>query len=120
MRFEIIKRTSSTRDNGQLKYMTILCSRRGKANSLSSHPFRLQPTSKTNCKAKVRVTTCLDRKWGVRFITYDHNHELNTPNKAHFLKTNRVMKLFVQRKLELNDQIGIRPNKSFNFLVVEA
>ena len=30
------------------------------------------------------------------------------------------MKLFVQRKLDLNDQAGIRPNESFNSLVVEA
>ena len=100
--------------------MTFSCSRSGKAKSLSNHPFKLQPTSKTNCKAKVRAKTCLDRKSEVRSITYEHNHELNTPSKACFLKTNRVMKLFVQRKLDLNDQAGIRPNESFNSLVVEA
>ena len=62
MGFEIIKRTSSKGDDGELKYVTFSCSRSGKAKSLSNHPFRLQPTSKTNCKAKVRATTCLDRK----------------------------------------------------------
>ncbi|KAK9206151.1 hypothetical protein WN943_016424 [Citrus x changshan-huyou] len=120
MGFEIIKRTSSKGDDGELKYVTFSCSRSSKAKSLSNHPFKLQPTSKTNCKAKVRATTCLDRKWEVRSITYEHNHELNTPSKARFLKTNRVMKLFVPRKLDLNDQAGIRPNESFNSLVVEA
>ena len=100
--------------------MTFSCSCSGKAKSLSNHPFRLQPTFKTNCKAKVRATTCLDRKWEVKSITYEHNHELNTLSKARFLKINRVMKLFVQRKLELNDQAGIKPNQSFNSLVVEA
>ena len=120
MGFEIIKRTSSKGDNGELKYVTFSCSRSGKIKSLSNHPFKLQPTSKTNCKAKVRATACLDRKWEVRSITYEHNYELNTPSKACFLKTNKVMKLFVQRKLDLNDQAGIRLNKSFNSLVVEA
>ena len=103
-----------------MKYVTFSCSCKGKANSLSSHPFILQSTSKTNCKAKVRATECLDKKWGVRSITYDYNHELNTPCKARFLKTNKAMKLFIQRKLEFNYQAGIKPNKSFNSLVVEV
>ncbi|KAH9751515.1 protein FAR1-RELATED SEQUENCE [Citrus sinensis] len=86
MGFEIIKRTSSKGDDGELKYVTFSCSRSGKVKSLSNHPFKLQPTSKTNCKAKVRATACLDRKWEVRSITYEHNHELNTPNEDARLK----------------------------------
>ena len=62
--FEVIKRTSSKGDDGELKYVTFSCSRSGKAKSLSNHPFRLQPTSKTNCKAKVRATTCFGQKVG--------------------------------------------------------
>ncbi|GAY63865.1 hypothetical protein CUMW_229130 [Citrus unshiu] len=65
MGFEIIKRTSSKGDDEELKYVTSSCSPSGKPKSLLNHPFRLQPTTKTNCKVKVRATTCLDRKWEV-------------------------------------------------------
>ena len=55
MGFEIIKKTSSKGDDGELKYVTFSCSCSGKAKYLSNHPFRLQPTSKTHFKAKVRA-----------------------------------------------------------------
>lgn len=54
------------------------------------------------------------------FIIFDHNHELTTLEKTRFLKTNIILKTYVKRKLELNDRVGIRMNKSFNSLAVEA
>ena len=52
-------------------------------------------------------------------MEFDHNHGLS-PNKTRFYKCNRVLKPHVKRQLKLNAKAGIKMNKSFNSLVVEA
>ena len=86
MGFEIIKRTSRKYEEGVLKFVSFSCSQNGKSRCKSRHAFKLRPTTKKNCKAKVSVIVIRDGKCKVSSIVYEHNHELNTPNKARFLK----------------------------------
>ena len=48
-----------------------------------------------------------------------HNHVLS-PEKSRFYRCNRVLNPLIKRKLEINDVAGIRPNKSYMSIVVEA
>ncbi|KAK9995446.1 hypothetical protein SO802_020132 [Lithocarpus litseifolius] len=63
--FAVAKRTSKRGIDGETKYVTIGCSHAGKLRirsnrarvpwTRSSHPLQLQPQSKTDCKAHLRV-----------------------------------------------------------------
>ena len=49
----------------------------------------------------------------------EHNHEQD-PSKSRFLKSNRALDENVKRKLVLNEQAGIRLNKTVASLHIEA
>ncbi|KAK2654384.1 hypothetical protein Ddye_014240 [Dipteronia dyeriana] len=118
--FQIIKRSSTKNDDGELKFVSYSCARCGISKSNSMNACKLQPTTKTGCKARLGASICPDGKWRITSITFEHNHELHTPGKVQYFKSNRVLKSFMKRKLELNDRAGIRLNKKINSFVVEA
>ena len=82
MGVEVIKRTSRKDDEWVLKFVSFSCSKNGKSRCKSRHAFKLHPTTKVNCKAKVSVIVLRDGKCKVSSIVYEHNHELSMPNKA--------------------------------------
>nr|XP_048331604.1 protein FAR-RED IMPAIRED RESPONSE 1-like [Ziziphus jujuba var. spinosa] len=118
--FKISKRTSSKGDDGEVKYITLACSRNGKSKCTSRSALKLHPVIKTGCQAKFRAIKYPDGRWLIGSIVLEHNHELSTPSEARYYKSNRAIKPYIQRKLEINDKAGIRLNKNFNSLVVEA
>ncbi|KAA8539947.1 hypothetical protein F0562_026639 [Nyssa sinensis] len=117
--FAICKRSSTKGDDGELKYITLACSRSGHSQHTSKNIFRPHPITKTNCQAKIRAIAIDGGSWQVNSLSLDHNHGLS-PGKARFYRCNRVMRPYVKRKLEMNDKAGIRMNKSYNACVVEA
>lgn len=120
IRLESVIRSSRKGDDGQLKFVTMCCSRYGKPRLNSANAFKMPPLKGIDCKEKLGASIWHDRKWQVCFIIFDHNHELTTLEKTRFLKTNIILKTYVKRKLELNDRVGIRMNKSFNSLAVRS
>lgn len=56
--FEVIKRTSRKDDEGVLKFVSFNCSRNGNLRCKSRYAFKLHPTKKRNCKAKVSAMYC--------------------------------------------------------------
>ncbi|XP_031261155.1 protein FAR-RED IMPAIRED RESPONSE 1-like [Pistacia vera] len=120
MGFEVIVRTSKKGDDGEVRFATVTCSRSGKSSNNSRNAFKMHPVTKTDCKAQIGASVRSDRKWQICSVVFDHNHELNSPAKTRFFKSNRVIQPYVKRKLEVNDRVGIRPNKNFHSLLVEA
>ncbi|KAL7229501.1 hypothetical protein ACSBR2_008082 [Camellia fascicularis] len=60
-----------------------------------------------------------DGKWMLRSMVLDHNHGASL-GKARFYKCHRVLNSAVKRRLELHAKAGIRMNRIFNSLVVQA
>ncbi|XP_031259814.1 protein FAR1-RELATED SEQUENCE 5-like [Pistacia vera] len=118
--FEAIIRSSRKGDDGELRYATLACSCSGKWNSNSRNAFKMHPVTKTDCKAHITASLHSNGKWKILSIVIDHNHELSSPGKTRYFKSNRIIQPYVKRKIELNDKAGIRPNKNFNSLLVEA
>ncbi|KAK2651534.1 hypothetical protein Ddye_011390 [Dipteronia dyeriana] len=118
--FQIIKISSTKNDDRELKFVSYSCARYGISKSNSVNAFKFQPTTKTGCKARLGASICPDGKWRITSITFEHNHELHTPGKVRYFKSNRVLKSFTKRKLELNHRVEIRLNKKNYSFVVEA
>ncbi|XP_035547418.1 protein FAR1-RELATED SEQUENCE 5-like [Juglans regia] len=116
--FEITTQRSKRDENESLRYVTLGCARGGKARNRTSNVARPRPTSKTECKAKIN-STFVDGMLKILTVHNTHNHGLS-PQKSRFFRCNREVSESVKRVLDINDQAGIRMNKSFAALVQEA
>ncbi|KAF8398856.1 hypothetical protein HHK36_014720 [Tetracentron sinense] len=67
----------------------------------------------------MRIKLIESKKWEVIGVDLDHNHAV-TPSQARRCRSHRRIDSGTKRKLELNCDSGIRLNKSFHCLVVEA
>ncbi|GFY84444.1 hypothetical protein Acr_03g0012180 [Actinidia rufa] len=74
--------------------------------------------SRMNCPAHIRVVN-RDGKFNLNRVVLDHNHE-QSPGKARYFKSNRVLDEHVKRRLELNDKAGIKMHKTYELLQIEA
>ncbi|XP_042974253.1 protein FAR1-RELATED SEQUENCE 7-like [Carya illinoinensis] len=58
--------------------------------------------------------------WEVITIENAHNHSTVSPQKSRCFRLHKHLDEYSQRMLDLNDRAGIRMNKNFNALVVDA
>ncbi|XP_031258532.1 protein FAR1-RELATED SEQUENCE 5-like [Pistacia vera] len=119
MGFEVAIRSSRKGVDGELIYANVACSCGGKRDSNSRNVCKIVPLTQSGCKARCTASRRSDGKWKIVSIIYEHNHELSSSSKSRFFKSNRIIQPYVKRKLEVNDRVGIRPNKNFNSLLVE-
>ncbi|XP_042974103.1 protein FAR1-RELATED SEQUENCE 5-like [Carya illinoinensis] len=116
--FPIMTQRSHRFEDGSVRYVTLGCARGGKARNRTSNVARPRPTCKTDCKARINA---LFKKGVLKLssVNNSHNHGLS-PQKSRFFRCNREVSESVKRVLDINDQAGIRMNKSFASLVQEA
>ncbi|KAG6731001.1 hypothetical protein I3842_01G108300 [Carya illinoinensis] len=114
----VMTQRSHKLEDESLRYVTLGCARGGKAWNRTSNVIRPRPTSKTDCKARINAT--LEK--GVLKVSnvYNHHNHGLSPQKSRFFRCNREVSESVKRVLDINDQAGIRMNKSFASLVQEA
>lgn len=117
--FGVTRRSSNRDDSGELKYLTLCCSRHGKTESNSRNILKPNPTTGLGCKAKVNIVHGPDGKFHLSTVILDHNHILS-PDESRLFRCNKRLDFHVKRRLELNDRAGIQVNKNFNYLVVAA
>ncbi|KAL5701055.1 hypothetical protein ACHQM5_026434 [Ranunculus cassubicifolius] len=117
--FPIKKRSTTNGDDGKPKYVSFACSRSGLPKLSSQNAFGMHPTTKTNCKVKIRATMDIDGRWRMSKFFLEHNHILS-PDKSRYYKRNRTISRRVKRRLDMNARAGIRPNKNYTAAVVEA
>ena len=124
--FAITKRSSragqneTDQDEKVVQYFTLACNRQGKARYSSKNTFKPNPSARMDCPAKINfVLHGPDKKYCLSSLTLEHNHDLS-PGKARFLRCHKKLDLSAKRRLQLNDRAGIRVNKNFSSLVVQA
>ncbi|XP_022892024.1 protein FAR-RED IMPAIRED RESPONSE 1-like [Olea europaea var. sylvestris] len=117
--FPVRKRNSKKGDDGVMRYVTFTCSREGRKNYATGGSLKPQPTSQTDCKA--RISASLDNLgvWRINKVYLDYNHK-TSPSKSRLYRCNRILSASVKRKLQVNDMAGIPLHKSYNSAVVEA
>ncbi|XP_058207248.1 protein FAR1-RELATED SEQUENCE 6-like isoform X1 [Rhododendron vialii] len=117
--FGVAKRTSKKGKDGNLRHVTIQCSRGGKARVRTSNPVKPRPQTKTECPARLNVALYPDGKWRINCIALEHNHE-RSPGNFRFYKSNRVLDEHLKRNLVLNDEVRIRMHKTNASLQIQA
>ncbi|KAG6708518.1 hypothetical protein I3842_06G084200 [Carya illinoinensis] len=101
-----------------VKYVTIGCACGGKYYPSSSNVARPRPTIKADYKPKVN-SHLVSGVWVLTIVEIAHNHTVS-PQKSRFFRSHKCLDEYSQMMLDLNDRVGIRMNKNFNSLVVEA
>ncbi|XP_022871612.1 protein FAR-RED IMPAIRED RESPONSE 1-like [Olea europaea var. sylvestris] len=117
--FLVRKRNSKKGDDGIVRFVTFTCSREGRRSSNTNSALKSQPTSQTDCKARISVSADCNGTWRINTVNLQHNHK-TSPSKSRMFRCSRELRAYVKRKLELNDIAGIPLYKSFNSAVVEA
>uniref|UniRef100_A0A8I6YBD9 Protein FAR1-RELATED SEQUENCE n=1 Tax=Hordeum vulgare subsp. vulgare TaxID=112509 RepID=A0A8I6YBD9_HORVV len=116
--FGILRRTTRHDDDNKLRYFTLACSRQGKAQYSSNNSFKPNPSTRMQCPCKINFSR-RGEKFCITSFILDHNHP-TSPSKSRFLRCHKKLDLDAKRRLELNDQAGIRTNKNFGSLVIQA
>ncbi|KAF5471958.1 hypothetical protein F2P56_008715, partial [Juglans regia] len=118
--FGVITQRTKRDASGKPKYVTIGCARGGKYHPSHSNISKPWPTIKTDCKAKLNAH--LDKKgvWVLTTAENTHNHGTVSPQKSRFFRSHKCLDEYSKRMLDLNDRAGIRMNKNFGALVVDA
>jgi hypothetical protein len=117
--FGVVQKKKKKYENGDVHYITLACARQGNASSSSSNSLsKPMKTSKTGCRATVSATL-VDTMWYVTNVNLGHNHDLS-PGKARYIRCHKKLDLATKRKLDIDDRAGIRTNKIYNSLAVEA
>ncbi|XP_062173549.1 protein FAR-RED IMPAIRED RESPONSE 1-like [Alnus glutinosa] len=101
--FGVIQKKKKKDENGDVHYITLACARQGSRQSSSSNSFcKPSKTIRTGCKATLNAKL-VGTKWQRRYFRCHKNLDPCT-----------------KRKLEIDDRAGIRMNKIYNSLAVEA
>ncbi|XP_022891675.1 protein FAR1-RELATED SEQUENCE 5-like [Olea europaea var. sylvestris] len=117
--FPVRKRNLKKGDDGVVRFVTFTCSREGRRSSNTNSALRPQPTSQTDCKARISASADCHDTWRINTVNLQHNHKTSL-SKSRLFRCNQELSTNVKRKLELNDIAGISLHKSFNSAVVEA
>jgi len=92
-----------------------VCSREGKYVSGIPTERKSLPTQANECPARITLTKKED-KWYITTINEEHSHDL-CPTKSRLFQGNKKINLRAKRTIDLNDEAGVRTNKTFQSLV---
>ncbi|KAF8379071.1 hypothetical protein HHK36_028498 [Tetracentron sinense] len=113
-----IKSSHVRKSTQELCHVLFACYKEGFTNKIAITQYS-RPDTRTGCKARLRVKLTNYKKWRVTEVNIEHNHQV-TPRKARFYKSHKHLDAGSKRRLELNNEAGIRFNKSYHSLVVDA
>jgi len=113
--FAIRRRSSKKGTDKQLRYFILVCSRAGSYVPKNRGESKSIPTQANKCSARITLTKKED-EWYITTVNEKHSHDLS-PTKSRLFRGNRIIKLGVKRTIDLNDQAGVRTNKTYQSLV---
>ncbi|XP_016165223.1 protein FAR1-RELATED SEQUENCE 5-like [Arachis ipaensis] len=99
---------------------SIHCNRKGFRASRVKSPIRKNTMAGVGCRA--RIYAKFDRKkhdWVLLKVELNHSHPCSTKKAMHYHK-NRELTMHAKCIIEVNDEAGIRPNKTFLALANEV
>ncbi|XP_047180564.1 protein FAR1-RELATED SEQUENCE 5-like [Vigna umbellata] len=111
-------RTSKKDNNNNVNYLRLVCSREGKYVSSIKPEVKTLPSQTNQCPTGITIAR-KDDKWFIRTVVLDHSHDL-CPKTSKLIPGNRKLSMQAKRTLEVNDDAGVRINKSFLSIMSDA
>ncbi|XP_027915923.1 protein FAR1-RELATED SEQUENCE 7-like [Vigna unguiculata] len=116
--FGVRVRSSSKGEDNELCFVKLVCSREGNYVSTIPPELKSQPTKIKNCGARITAVK-KGGQWHIKNVILDHNHDLSSM-KSRIIRGNKKLNMQVKQTLDMNDEAGVRINKSFQSLVCDV
>ncbi|XP_042978527.1 protein FAR1-RELATED SEQUENCE 5-like [Carya illinoinensis] len=117
--FGVRRRNSRQSEDGRVRWFTLVCARQGTVKSQASNILKPRQTERVGCKARVNAVLNEDGRYTLSSVILDHTHYCS-PGKARHFRCFKKLDACVAKRLEINDEAGIRTSKTFQSVVVEA
>ncbi|XP_042954662.1 protein FAR1-RELATED SEQUENCE 5-like [Carya illinoinensis] len=117
--FGVRRRNSRQSEDGRVRWFTLVCVRQGTAKSQASNILKPRQTERVGCKARIYVVLNEDGGYTLSSVILDHTHYVS-PGKARHFRCFKKVDARVAKRLEINDEAGIRTSKTFQSVIVEA
>ncbi|XP_041001584.1 protein FAR1-RELATED SEQUENCE 5-like [Juglans microcarpa x Juglans regia] len=117
--FAVSKRNSSKDEDGMVKWLCLACARGGTSKSRAANVMKPRQTVKMGCKARINAVFNNEGGYTISNVILDHTHSCS-PGKSRHFKCFKKVDARVAKRLERNDEAGIRLSKNFKSMVVEA
>ncbi|RYR24701.1 hypothetical protein Ahy_B02g058216 [Arachis hypogaea] len=101
------------------KNQMITCNRERKRKSRVLPIEKTNPRTNYNCPARISIRLNKEGLWIISKVCLDHSHPCD-PEMAKLLTHNREMSMHMYRVIERNDEVGVRPSKTYQVLVGES
>ncbi|XP_057756272.1 protein FAR1-RELATED SEQUENCE 4-like [Arachis stenosperma] len=113
-----IKNTIRKRD--EIKNQLITCSREEKWKSKISPTLKTNPSAPINCPARIYVHILKDIDlWIIFKVVLNHSRSYCL-DRAEMLKQHKELSMFVCHTIDNNEEVGIRPSKTYQSFVAAA
>jgi len=116
--FGIRIRSSKKGKDNELKYVKLVCCREGNYVSTIRPEVKTLPSQTKQCQAGISVGK-KDGKWHIRNVVMEHSHDIS-PIESRLISGNRKVNIHARQTVDINDEAGVRINKSYRSLVCEA
>ncbi|KAG6628828.1 hypothetical protein CIPAW_14G039100 [Carya illinoinensis] len=117
--FEVRRRNSRQSKDGWVRWFTLVCARQGTTKSQASNILKPRQTERVGCKARINAVLNEDGGYTLSSVILDHTHYCS-PGKARHFRCFKKVDARVAKRLEINDEAGIRTSKTFQSVIVEA
>ncbi|XP_014492324.1 protein FAR1-RELATED SEQUENCE 5-like [Vigna radiata var. radiata] len=116
--FAVRTRSSKKDNDNNVYYLRLVCSREGKYVSSIKPEVKTHASQTNQCPASITVGR-KDSYWVIKSVVLDHSHEL-CPNTSKLIPGNRKISMQAKHTLQVNDDAGVRINKSFLSIVSDV
>ena len=108
-------RNSKTGLDGRLCYLILAYTQEGSCVPKIPSTIKTFLISGAQCDAKITVSRRENGVWCIKKVILDHSHDLS-PTKSRKFNMNKSISLHVKRTIQVNDDAGVRINKTFQSL----
>ncbi|XP_035543236.1 protein FAR-RED IMPAIRED RESPONSE 1-like [Juglans regia] len=117
--FGVSKRNIRQDDDETVRWFCLACARGGTSKSTVANIMKPRQTVKMECKTRINAVLNVKGGYTISKVILDHTHACS-PGKARHFRCFKNVDGCIAKRLEINDETGIRLSKNFKYVVVEA
>ncbi|XP_040998114.1 protein FAR1-RELATED SEQUENCE 5-like [Juglans microcarpa x Juglans regia] len=118
-RFGVCKMNSRQDDNGNIRWLCLACAQGGSSKSKAVNVMKPRQIEKMGFMARINAILNYEGGYILSKVTLDHTH-VCSPRKARHFRYFKKVDARVAKRLEINDEVGIKLSKNFKVVVVEV
>ncbi|KAF5465464.1 hypothetical protein F2P56_015474 [Juglans regia] len=103
--FRVCKRNSRPDDDGNVRWLCLVCAREGTSKSKAANILKPRGTEKVGCMARINASLNNEGGYTLTKVKLDHTHVCSPGKTRHFRCFNKI-DTRVAKRLEINDEAG--------------